>query len=362
MSTSQQKIVRYLEEARATEESLVRVLQSHIEIAPDGPLRAVLEQHLAETRGHAERVQSRIDALESRSTGSPVRAWLGLTETVIGQTLALGKAPLDALRGASDEEKVLKAAKDDCATEALEIATYTAIERLARVTGDQATAQLAASILADERRMLDRLLEEIPSLAAAVAGVELGGAEELDAALTDAAHGVAGTVRDATRTATETSGAAAEAAADTAAAVRRSTAGTTKAAGESTAAATKAAGESTAATTKAAGESTAATTKAAGESTAATTKAASDTAAVATESTGATAAAATAGDAAARGTTETARVSRRTTAQRPKSAPRTGPRTTPKPAGEGSAPAGSARRRPAATPPERKPAPSGSRS
>ena len=300
MSTSQQKIVRYLEEARATEESLVRVLQSHIEIAPDGPLRAVLEQHLAETRGHAERVQSRIDALESRSTGSPVRAWLGLTETVIGQTLALGKAPLDALRGASDEEKVLKAAKDDCATEALEIATYTAIERLARVTGDQATAQLAASILADERRMLDRLLEEIPSLAAAVAGVELGGAEELDAALTDAAHGVAGTVRDATRTATYTSGAA--------------------------------------------------------------TKAAGDTAAAATESTGATAATATAGDAAARGTTETARVSRRTTAQRPKSAPRTGPRTTPKPAGEGSAPAGSARRRPAATPPERKPAPSGSRS
>ena len=36
---------------------------------------------------------------------------------------------------------MLKNAKDACATEALEIATYTAIERLAKAVGDDETAQ-----------------------------------------------------------------------------------------------------------------------------------------------------------------------------------------------------------------------------
>ena len=45
------------------------------------------------------------------------------------------------MRGTGGEEKVLKNAKDACATEALEIATYTAIERLARAVGDDKTAE-----------------------------------------------------------------------------------------------------------------------------------------------------------------------------------------------------------------------------
>ena len=69
-----------------------------------------------------------------------------------------------SLRGSGGHEKVLKNAKDAAATEALEIATYTSIERLAKVAGDDKTAQLAASILADEEKMLARILREIPQL------------------------------------------------------------------------------------------------------------------------------------------------------------------------------------------------------
>ena len=68
-------------------------------------------------------------------------AVVGVVETVVGQVLALGKTPFDLLRGSGGEEKVLKNAKDACATEALEIATYTALERLARSVGDDETAQ-----------------------------------------------------------------------------------------------------------------------------------------------------------------------------------------------------------------------------
>ena len=56
---------------------------------------------------------------------------------------------------------MLKNAKDSCAAEALEIATYTAMARLARTTGDGETERLAKSIMGDEQKMLARLLEEI---------------------------------------------------------------------------------------------------------------------------------------------------------------------------------------------------------
>src|SRR3954470_15078642 len=182
---------QYLEEAHATEVALIRVLQSQIAMTPRGSTRTAIEEHLEETRGHAERVRERANALETKTRGNPLQAWVGLTEALVGQALALGKTPLDLVRGTSGEEKVLKNAKDDCATEALEIATYTAIERLAREDGDGETAQLAADIVADERRMLDRLLgEEIPKLTDAVARAEIEGRPSFDPATTGAAETV----------------------------------------------------------------------------------------------------------------------------------------------------------------------------
>ena len=72
--------------------------------------------------------------------GNPLTAAVGVVESVVGQALALGKTPFDLLRGSGGEEKVLKNAKDAYASEALEIATYTAIERLAQAVGDDETA------------------------------------------------------------------------------------------------------------------------------------------------------------------------------------------------------------------------------
>ena len=111
-------------------------------------------------------------------------------ETVVGQALALGKTPFDLLRGSGGEEKVLKNAKDACATEALEIATYTAIERLARAVGDDETARLAASIHADEQKMLERVLREIPKLTDAVIRAEVKGDPSFDVTTTGAADAV----------------------------------------------------------------------------------------------------------------------------------------------------------------------------
>lgn len=162
----QQKIVQYLNEAHATETALIRVLQSQIAMTPGGDYRTALETHLGETRGHASRIERRLRALGDG--GGAVQAGIGLAQSLLGQALALGKTPIDLLRGRGHDEKVLKNAKDACATEALEIATYIALEELARGLGDEETATLAADIRADEERMLEAIRRELPKLADAV--------------------------------------------------------------------------------------------------------------------------------------------------------------------------------------------------
>jgi ferritin-like metal-binding protein YciE len=196
----QQKVVQYLNEAHASEQALIRVLQSQIAMTPRGAYRSALETHLRETRDHAERVARRLQALGQGS--NPLMAVVGAVESVVGQALALGKTPLDLLRGSGGEEKVLKNAKDASATEALEIATYTALERLAQSVGDDETAKLAASILADEEKMLQRILREIPKLTDAVVAADIKGKPSYDLTTTgaaDAAREAAEATKDTAR-------------------------------------------------------------------------------------------------------------------------------------------------------------------
>jgi ferritin-like metal-binding protein YciE len=194
MTDAEKKIVQYLHEAHAMERALVRVLQSQIAMTPRGSHRNGLESHLLETRAHAERVQQRLREL-GQGSANPIALGIGLVQTAVGQALALGKAPLDLVRGSGREEKVLKNAKDTCAAEALETATYTALERLARDVGDGDTATLAASILADDRRMLEHLMAELPKLTDAVVEVEVGGTRPRGAT----GSGAAGAVRSSGR-------------------------------------------------------------------------------------------------------------------------------------------------------------------
>jgi ferritin-like metal-binding protein YciE len=188
MNASQKKVLQYLGEAQASEHALVRVLQSQVAMTPRGAYRTALEQHLRQTREHADRVGER--RRELGQGGNPLSAAVGVVESVVGQALALGKTPFDLLRGSGGEEKVLKNAKDAYASEALEIATYTAIERLAQAVGDDETAALAASIRADEEKMLDRVLREIPKLTDAVVRADVKGNPSYDVTKTGAADAV----------------------------------------------------------------------------------------------------------------------------------------------------------------------------
>jgi ferritin-like metal-binding protein YciE len=204
LNKQQKKVVQYLNEAHGSELALVRQLQAQIAMTPRGSYRDALENHLDETRQHAERLERRLSQVGRGN--NPLQVGLGAVQSVIGQALALTKTPLDLVRGSGGEEKVLKNAKDSCAAEAQEIATYTALTRLARAAGDATTERLAKSVLGDEQKMLDRLLREIPRLTDAVAGAEFDGEGSYDVGETGAADAVREVSRTAKRTARQGAG------------------------------------------------------------------------------------------------------------------------------------------------------------
>jgi ferritin-like metal-binding protein YciE len=227
--TSEQKIVQYLNEAHAHEVGLTRVLQAQIAMTPRGEYRSELERHLDETREQAQRIEKRLGELGEG--GNPLQVGLGLLETVVAQGLAFAKTPIDLVRGTGGEEKVLKNAKDAASTEMLEIVTYEALERLATVTGDRRTAQLAATNRAEEERFLGRVRELIPALTDAVVRADVEGEHSFDVTKTGAADAARGAARSARRTARRTTRTAASTTRRTARGARR-VPGVTRAEGE----------------------------------------------------------------------------------------------------------------------------------
>ena len=90
-------------------------------MTPRGSYRTSLERHLTETQSHEKAVARRIREI-GRARGVVDFAY-GVVTTAVGQALVLTKGPLDLLRGGPrGEEKLLKNARDEVVTEALEIA------------------------------------------------------------------------------------------------------------------------------------------------------------------------------------------------------------------------------------------------
>jgi ferritin-like metal-binding protein YciE len=164
-------LVQYLREARATEAGLTQTLAVHIAATPPGDHRARLEQHLDDTRAHERLLAERLGELGG-DEGSPLRHALSLAAAPVGFGLGVARGatravlsvvglPLTLLRQgeAGDADRVLRNVRAEAASEAMEVATYSAIERLAEAAGDTKTARLAARIRADEEGMLDYLRE-----------------------------------------------------------------------------------------------------------------------------------------------------------------------------------------------------------
>ena len=173
--TAEQRLVQLLSDAHGLETALVGTLRTHAATTPRGEYRSLLERHLTETRAQAERVRERMQSLAADP--SLFQLLYGVAQVAVGQAIVAAKLPVDLLRGASTEERLLQNARDEAGSEALEIATYDAIEAFAVESGDEETAELARVHRAEEEAFLAELREQIAILARdAYADTGTGGA------------------------------------------------------------------------------------------------------------------------------------------------------------------------------------------
>jgi len=171
MSTRDAKLVQYLNEALAKEKELETALTADIGMTTRAPYKKRLKEHLRETKAHARQLERRIKQLGGAGALSTA------VSTVAARGLAAAKAPLHAIRGGGEQEKMLRNAKSQYSDEHEEIATYTAIETLAAAVGDTDTAKLARAIRREEERMAKFLEKLIPTLTKAVMQEEIPAAE-----------------------------------------------------------------------------------------------------------------------------------------------------------------------------------------
>jgi ferritin-like metal-binding protein YciE len=176
-----QVLVQYLREARATEAGLTQTLQVHIAATPPGEHRERLERHLETTRNHEQLIAARLGELEA---SDPLRQALDLVYAPVGYTLGIARGATRAMLSVIDlprtlllrepepsaADRVLRNVRAETASSALELATYTAIERLAEADGDQKTARLAAQLRADEEEMAAYLRDAVVELSDRLAG------------------------------------------------------------------------------------------------------------------------------------------------------------------------------------------------
>ena len=179
LTTRDTKLIQYLNEAYGKEKELETSLEAHIGMTTRAPYRKRLQQHLSETKRHARELERRIKRLggvpevvtlpgpDAISQGASAAVELG------SRALAAAKAPLQAIRGTGEQEKMLKNAKSEYSDEHDEIATYSAIEVLANALGDTDTSKLARAIRREEERMAAFLQRLIPALTKAVVQEEV---------------------------------------------------------------------------------------------------------------------------------------------------------------------------------------------
>jgi len=168
MNERDAKLVQYLSEAYGKERELEAALQAHIAMAGKGPYKKRLQQHLKETKSHAKQVERRIKQL-----GGGAQKLQG----TVGKVAALAKGPLHAIRGDSEQEKLLKNAKTEYWNEHEEIATYLGIDTLAQKAGASETAKLAKAIRREEEKMAGFLLGQIKQLTNAVVRADIPAAQ-----------------------------------------------------------------------------------------------------------------------------------------------------------------------------------------
>jgi len=169
-STTNQRVIAWLNDAYAMEKALVQVLEHRIKDAGDFPaVRQMDEQHLEETRRHVELVGECIERLgEQPST----------VKSVIGTVFGAMQAPMTGLA----QDEVVKNCLTDYAAEQFEVISYRALIEAAMQVGDTQTVSVCEQILREDQAMADRIVLVLPTVIGAhldgTGGGHIGGTDD----------------------------------------------------------------------------------------------------------------------------------------------------------------------------------------
>jgi len=184
LTTRDEKLIQYLNEAYGKEKELETSLQAHIKMSGGrATYKKRLQDHLKETKAQARGLERRIKQLGGKAEavnlpGPTVASKAASKATAAAsRTKAAAKAPVEALRGTGEAEKLLKNAKSELSNEYEEIGNYVAIETLAQAVGDKDTEKLARDFRKQEERMAAFLTKLVPQLTKAVVTEEIPAAE-----------------------------------------------------------------------------------------------------------------------------------------------------------------------------------------
>src|SRR3954462_7825533 len=134
----QETVIAWLNDAHALELNLVQVLEHRVQDTKDHPqMQMKIQQHLEQTRRHAELVKGCIERLGGST--SAVKSAMGQISGLF-QGVSTGMA----------KDEMVKNALADYASEHFEIASYTSLIAGAQAIGDQQTAAVCRQILRDE--------------------------------------------------------------------------------------------------------------------------------------------------------------------------------------------------------------------
>src|SRR5215212_1546584 len=162
------KLIQYLNEAYGKEKQLETVLQAQTKLAEARkPLKKRLQEHHKETKAQARNLERRIKALGGKADASNlpgpdiVGEAANLGASVANKALAAAKGPVQALRGTSPADNLLRNIRDSYWNEAEEIAHYDVIEALGEELNDKETVKLAKDHRRQEEKMQTFLKKEI---------------------------------------------------------------------------------------------------------------------------------------------------------------------------------------------------------
>lgn len=150
--TSNEQLTTWLNSAYSMEQSLAKVLENHAKDAKDHPtVRERIDEHLMETRRHADRVKECLQILGAEPSSM---------KSAMGNVMGM-------VQGASTgmfKDELVKNFLADYSMEHFEIACYRSLIAAADDVGQPEISRICGEILEEEEAMAEWLAEQIPEV------------------------------------------------------------------------------------------------------------------------------------------------------------------------------------------------------